>query len=85
MLMLTIGNRHKLATASPLPPTPTPTPAHTPWAPWLQLEEHTFDPLEPQYGFTTLISRSELLDPAAGFLRDDGGVLLRASLVPMPC
>ncbi|EFN56822.1 hypothetical protein CHLNCDRAFT_144372 [Chlorella variabilis] len=50
-----------------------------------RLEEHTFDPLEPQYGFTTLISRSELLDPAAGFLRDDGGVLLRASLVPMPC
>lgn len=44
---------------------------------------HTFSATEPQWGFTALAPRARLLDPAAGFLRPDGALLLRATCRPV--
>jgi len=49
----------------------------------LQSEEHMFTPAEPQWGFTSFVSRASLLDPAQGFLRPDGSVLIRAAVTPL--
>ena len=49
----------------------------------MQSEYHTFCGAEPQYGFTSFAPRSTLLDPAAGFLRPDGSLLLRAACIAL--
>ena len=67
---------------------PVPLPIARWSADCLQSEDHEFSATEPQYGFTCLMPRGKMLDPAQGFLHPDGSVVVHAvlrQLVPSAC